>query len=392
MRSAAIPFAVRVLIASWPDGAPRGAVAVFCLEHSISRASFYRLRRRFQERELAPASRRPHSNPRQTSPEVVALLLRTRASLVEQGWDAGPVSVLERLRRAGTAGLPSRATIARIFRDAGVSALQPRKRPRTSYQRFVHPNPNGCWQIDATQWALADGTIVVIFQVTDDHSRLAVASLVAAGETSAAAVEVLRAGMARHGIPARVLSDNGMALNPSRRGARSLMLDLLDSLGVEAITGRPYKPTTQGKNERSHQTLHRFLRARPPAGGISQLQQLVDAFDEEFNTRRPHQALNGQTPLEAWLATPRATPPTAPIRPQRLLTRTADRQGIVAVAHARYLLGREHARTQIHALLADDSIEFFTEQGTHIRTTPRADRGAFIGNGLPRTRRPSHNP
>jgi transposase InsO family protein len=31
----------------------------------------------------------------------------------------------------------------------------------------------------------------------------------------------------------------------------------VSSLGVEAITGKPYKPTTQGKNERFHQTLFR---------------------------------------------------------------------------------------------------------------------------------------
>ena len=31
------------------------------------------------------------------------------------------------------------------------------------------------------------------------------------------------------------------------------------SLGVEPIIGKPYKPTTQGKNERIHQTPFRFL-------------------------------------------------------------------------------------------------------------------------------------
>jgi transposase InsO family protein len=31
------------------------------------------------------------------------------------------------------------------------------------------------------------------------------------------------------------------------------------ALGVEAITGKPYKPTAQGKNERFHQALFRWL-------------------------------------------------------------------------------------------------------------------------------------
>lgn len=393
MRSGPIPLAVRVAIAKWPADAPRGAVAVFCLEHGISRASFYRLRARFDSGgEESVSSRRPRSDSRQSSAEMVELIIATRRELLQHGWDAGPLSVRGRLEREGVDGLPSRSTIARLFLAAGVVTPRPRKRPRSTYRRFVDPQPNGCWQLDATKWELADGDGVVIFQLTDDHSRLAIASLVTAGETSVAAVAVLKTGMARHGIPARVLTDNGMALNPIRRGVVSAMVELLDSLGVETITGRPYRPTTQGKNERSHQTLQRFLRARSGAGTIEQLQALVDEFDEHFNTRRPHQALTDHaTPLEAWLATPRAAPPDRPAAAGRLLTRRADTTGAVAVAGARYLLGREHARRTIQVLIHTDELEFFTENGTSIRSNPRARTGTWNGNGLPRTRRPSHD-
>jgi putative transposase len=45
---------------------------------------------------------------------------------------------------------------------------------------------------------------------------------------------------------------------------------------VEPITGKPYKPTTQGKNERFHQTLFRYLDKQPIASTLEQLQsQLV---------------------------------------------------------------------------------------------------------------------
>jgi putative transposase len=53
-----------------------------------------------------------------------------------------------------------------------------------------------------------------------------------------------------HGVPQRLLSDNGAALNPSRRGYIGQLVEHVGRLGVEAITGKPYKPTTQGKNER----------------------------------------------------------------------------------------------------------------------------------------------
>jgi putative transposase len=76
-----------------------------------------------------------------------------------------------------------------------------------------------------------------------------------------------------------LLSDNGAALNPSRRGLVGQLVDHVSRLGVEAITGKPYKPTTQDKNERFHQTLFRWLDKQPIAATPEQLQEQVDRFD-----------------------------------------------------------------------------------------------------------------
>lgn len=391
MRSEPIGLDVRLAIARLPAKLPRGEVDVFCLEHAISRASFYRIRAlALDGRDVRVGSRRPRSNSRQVGRETIELLLATRRGLQERGWDAGPLSVLNDLR-GQVEGLPSRATVARIFTAAGVVVSQPRKRPRRSWRMFVDPHPNGSWQIDATGWELADGTGVAIFQVTDDFSRLGVASLVASSETAEAALQVIKLGIERYGVPARVHSDNGMALNPSRRGLTSKMLEHLDELGVQTVTGRPGKPTTQGKNERAHQTLHRFLRARPAAATIPELQTLVDEFDDHFNTRRHHQALSDHmTPMEAWTSRPRAAAsPRRSASAKRLLTRRADPTGTIAVANARYHLGVEHAHTQIHVALTADTLEAFTDAGTHIRTYQRGKPGEYVRSHLPRTRRPS---
>jgi putative transposase len=113
--------------------------------------------------------------------------------------------------------------------------------------------------------------------------------------------------VAAHGVPQRLLSDNGLALNPSRREYLGQLLEHVSSLGTEAITGKPYKPTTQGKNERSHQTLFRYLDKQPLADTLAELEAQVDAFDHIYNTEHPHQGLPGRiTPLTAWVATPNA--------------------------------------------------------------------------------------
>ena len=284
---------VRLAITQWPVDAPRGAVTTFCLEHDLSRKTFYAIRKRArlegQAAALEPRTRRPTASPDRISDEVKAQAIGVRAALEQSGLDHGPISVHEKMRSLRMVPVPSVASLARIFRDAQVARLEPKKKPRASYRRFVYPAPNACWQLDGTEYVLTGGRKCVIFQLIDDHSRVAVASHVAWGETSEGALTVVRKGIAVHGVPQRLLSDNGAALNPSRRGVLGQLVAYVTALGVEPITGKPYKPTTQGKNERFHRTLFRWLDKQPLADSLEQLQEQVDRFDVIYNNERPHQ-------------------------------------------------------------------------------------------------------
>ncbi len=234
-----------------------------------------------------------------------------------------------RCRRGAPESRRRTAAIRRIDRDPGGQRWPPSRSgpPRRLFRpalsgarayndcaasaRFVYPAPNCCRQIDAFAWSLADGTPVAIHQVIDDHSRKAMATLVADGETAKAAVQVVSTAVRRWGVPQRLLSDNGLAFNPTRRGFTGKLVDYLVDLGVKPITGKPDRPTTQGKNERFHQTLQKWLNARPPVRTIAALQALVDEFDRYYNHERAHQSLGGKTPAEAWAATEPAPEPTA---------------------------------------------------------------------------------
>jgi transposase InsO family protein len=331
---------------------------------------------------------------------MVMLALKIRAELKDDGWDHGPLSVLARLERTGLPNLPSRATLARIFLAAGVVQPEPKKKPRSALRRFVYPAPNCLWQIDATEWSLADGSPCVIFQVIDDHSRKAIGSLVARAETSEAAVAVVTAAIARHGAPQKFLSDNGVAFNPSRRGYSGQLLSYLTGLGVEAITGKPYKPTTQGKNERFHRTLHRWLNARPPASTMIELQELVNVFDIAYNTQRAHQSLAGRiTPQQAWDATetaPSPTPlPTAieVIAAQNTLAARAAGEKTIQVRPSgktyllslEFFIGTAYSDHTIHAIWNSAGIEFYDHYGTLIVHHPWPPKDTrFVGNGRPR--------
>ncbi len=403
---------VRLAITQWPPDAPRGAVTTFCVEHSISRKTFYEIHRRTvadgPAAALEPRSRRPKSSPTTLTDEVQREALGVRAALERSGLDHGPISVHDKMRSLGMSA-PSPASLARIFRDAGVARLEPKKKPRAAYRRFVYPAPNACWQLDATETVLTGGRKCVIFQLIDDHARYAVASHVAWGETADAAIVVVDKGIALHGVPQRLLTDNGVALNPSRRGHLGQLLAHVSRLGVEAITGKPYKPTTQGKNERFHQTLFCYLDKQPMADSLGELQAQVDEFDRIYNTQRPHQGLPGRvTPLTAWQATPKAEAPRPkPDRPKPQRAASTDSpvrtipiadgmrilklrgNGSIRLRKITYMVDGQRAGDDVLVIDDDDTITIADLDGTvlieHTRPTPGIK---YVGNGRPRGRRP----
>lgn len=91
--------------------------------------------------------------------------------------------------RAGDGALARVARVARVdLPPGGGCRLEPKKKPRSAWRRFVYPAPNACWQLEATEYVLTGGRKCVIFQLIDDHSRYTGASHVAWSETEAAII------------------------------------------------------------------------------------------------------------------------------------------------------------------------------------------------------------
>lgn len=244
----------------------RGQVAAFCRGEGISRETFYKWRARYAEsglEGLQERSRRPLRSPNRIDGAVEEAILQARKRLDDSGSDAGPWSIYSALLATGMVP-PSESTIYRVLRNRGFIQPQPRKRPKSSWQRFVWERPNDCWQIDATHFQLADGTVVEIINIIDDHSRLLVASRAVPSCLSSLAWSTIVEAFARWGVPARVLSDNGLAFSGARRAVTVSFEANLHHLGVHTITSTPYHPQTCGKVERFHQTSRSGSPPAPP--------------------------------------------------------------------------------------------------------------------------------
>ncbi len=187
--------------------------------------------------------------------------------------------------------------------------IQPRKRRRRhqDYQRRERAAPMQLWQLDTTgQVMLASGHEVKLITGVDDHSRYCVIARVVEHASGRAVCAGFVAAMGRYGVPEEVLTDNGKQLT-GRFGRPTPGEVLFERIcrknGITQRLTKPRSPITTGKVARFHQTvqgelLDELVEGLGPFPSLEVAQELVDAWAEDYNTRRPHQALGMRTPAE----------------------------------------------------------------------------------------------
>ena len=342
--------------------------------HGISRSWIYELIGRFRAggyEALAPRSHRPRRCPHETSAAVVSEVVALRSQLEAQGHDCGPATIAYHLAHKRK-DAPSRTTIWRILKREGLISPQPQKRPVCSRIRFEAQLPNEMWQTDFTAFALAGGEVAEILNLIDDNSRLLLASDAYARVKAPDVVASFHKAAQLHGLPFSLLSDNAAVFVGSYRKGKVLFESELQRLGVLFKNSRPYHPQTCGKVERLHQTLKRYLAKQAPARTLSELQEQLDAFAHYYNDIRPHRALDGRTPLQAYSTRVKARPAgTSSATHFRVRSDKVDKTGCVTLRYDSRLyhigLGRAHKGRPVKLLVADKSVRVIDANGELIR-------------------------
>ena len=298
-----IPMSLRLAIAQMDMSEVN--VSAFCRDHQISRDRFYEFQNRYEsegDAGLVPRSRAPNTVANKTSSQVEDLIVSKRKQLDDEGLDAGAETVKWHLEQGGVA-VPHVATVYRILVRRGFIVPEPKKAPKRALIRFVHPYVNGMWQTDSTGYDLADGTDVDIVNIVDDHSRVCPRSQVFEGSTTGSDVwDTFVEAFDVYGIPEWVLSDNGPDFTSK------LFTGNLEAIRVKTTNSRPYHPQTNGKVERFHQTLKKWLDARPKPDTIEELQELLDVFVDIYNNERPHRGIGRRTPMSVFTTDPKTGP------------------------------------------------------------------------------------
>ena len=328
---------------------------------------------------LADRSHRPQSCAHQVAPELEALICELRRQ--HPGW--GPRRIEHQLARQGVEPMPSCSSIYRCLKRHNLIELRRRKKRRDEFRRWERERPMQLWQMDVMAGVLLDdGSDLKVVTGVDDHSRFCVAAGLVRRATSKAVCGVLVASLTTHGIPDEILTDNGKVFT-GRFGLHHTEV-LFDRIcrekGISHRLTAPRSPTTTGKIERFHQSLRKEFLADRSFESFQGAQDALDAWVADYNTERPHQALEMATPAERFRLQPIAK--DASLVPtesaddhagQWVLRRVAS-NGVVSVDNQMFSVGNAYKGILVDAFVDDTTIQIWS-QNHLVKTVARMRKG-----------------
>jgi len=183
----------------------------------------------------------------------------------------------------------------RIYRAMGLHLprrLKKRLPARVKQPLVVPEAANGCWSLDFTSDVLTDGRRFRTLHMLDDDNRQLLGVEIDFSLPAARVVQVLARLVECHGRPAQLRTDNG----PEFISAR--LTEWCEAHGIILRWIQPGKPTQNAYIERFNGSFRRELLDAYLFRSLAHVRQLVGDWMLDYNTLRPHQALNFMTPLE----------------------------------------------------------------------------------------------
>ena len=278
------------------------SMAEVCRRFEISRKTGYKWLDRYESggiEALKDGSHAPHHNPRQVLEEVEDAIVEARGK--HPHW--GPVKLRAWLDRSEPEiDWPAPSTLGEILRRHGL-AVPRKKRPKATPNRepLQHAaGPNVVWCADFKGWfRCQDGSRCDPLTISDAYSRFLLRCQAARHPDVWYTKPLFEATFRQYGLPERIRIDNGAPFASVGIGGLSELSVWWIKLGIRPERIEPGKPVQNGRHERMHRTLKQET-AHPPRANPREQQTAFDAFRQEYNEERPHQALGGKTPAECY--------------------------------------------------------------------------------------------
>jgi len=247
---------------------------------------------------LVPQKRGPKWRTRRTPAEIEVLVLAER----EKGCNRYEIHSLL-LSQLG-ADTPAASTIYAILKRYGKNRLSvPMKEEKRKIikQKAGELGHMDCYHI-ARDTILGERRSLYLVCVLDDCTRLAWAEAVediTALTVMFASLRCINQLNQRYQITfQQMLTDNGPEVGPanSQNKHNHPFERMLMELGIKHRYTRPYRPQTNGKVERFWRTLNEDMIEGATFESWQEFKTELTQYILYYNTLRPHQGLNGQTP------------------------------------------------------------------------------------------------
>jgi transposase InsO family protein len=280
------------------------AMSDVCRDFGISRKTGYKIFNRYKAQglqALSDRSRRPVRYANQLPEQIESLIVTCKRE--KPHWGARKIRELLVRRLDQDVRVPAKSTIRAVLHRHGLvkGAGRPRSRA-TGTPLSAGGSPNALWCADFKgEFKLGNGEYCYPLTVTDHASRFLLLCEALDCTREDPAIAAFEQLFRERGLPQAIRSDNGVpfaSLNALFNLSKLSVWWLRLGIQIERI--RPGCPQQNGRHERMHLTLKKEA-TRPPGMNSLQQQARFDSFVEEFNTERPHEALDMKTPSQLYL-------------------------------------------------------------------------------------------
>ena len=197
------------------------------------------------------------------------------------------------LRREGEPSGINR--IYRLYREEGLTVRKRKARRKavgTRAPTLVAARPNARWSLDFVHDQFANGQRFRVLNVVDDVTRECLAAIPDTSMSGRRVARDLTDLIERRGKPGMIVSDNGTELTSNA------ILRWCSEHKVEWHYIAPGKPMQNGFVESFNGRMRDELLNETMFRNLAHARVVIAAWVEDYNTERPHSALDYQTPVD----------------------------------------------------------------------------------------------
>lgn len=254
---------------------------------------------------LEGESKAPKHHGRKLSPATKRAILRTRSELEAEAARGkglkyiGSRAVRTRLKQKRLKEVPSRSTIERVLREAGMTRPYEKqaKRPTIHYPHLHPKEPHQVVQVDIVPRFLTGGKRMPCFNAIDVVSRYPTGLALTQRRAEDAARFLIHVWQTI-GIPRYTQVDNEGCFSGGTTHTYVLgtVVRVALQVGTELVFSPVYNPASNGSIERFHQEYDRHVWEDTYLKDQAEVNQQANHFFDDYRESQHHVALHEESP------------------------------------------------------------------------------------------------